>query len=268
MPPFSPREVYNLVAAGFDRPALRFWSLFGQGLVRAAQLKSGEHVLDIGCGTGAAALPAARAVGPQGSVIGVDIAEKMVARARERAREARLLNAAFETADVSSYSPERKFEVILGAFSLFFFEDIPATLAKLRTLTAPEGRWAFSFWGDRSFEGPARTLKRDIEDYLPTPFAQPLPWERFSTPGKIRDVFAQVGYRAEISRELPDYFLSNAQEWWEVVMNSGYRKYVEMIPAGRRDEFRASHLAHVEKQHLTPRGISLYLPAYYVVVRL
>ena len=56
-------------------------------LLAAAALQPGEAVLDVACGPGRVALQAARAVGPQGSVFGIDLSERMVDAARERARQ-------------------------------------------------------------------------------------------------------------------------------------------------------------------------------------
>src|SRR5580692_9477778 len=53
-------------------------------ILREAHATTGEHVLDVGCGPGATALPLAAAVGPQGHVTGVDIAEPMLGLLRQR----------------------------------------------------------------------------------------------------------------------------------------------------------------------------------------
>jgi len=60
--------------------------------VRHADLRPGETVLDVGCGAGIDTLLAARAVGPTGRAIGVDMTPAMVARTREHARQAGLAN--------------------------------------------------------------------------------------------------------------------------------------------------------------------------------
>jgi ubiquinone/menaquinone biosynthesis C-methylase UbiE len=65
-------------------------------------LRPGMTVLDIGCGPGRLAIPAARAVGPEGRVVAVDVQPAMLARAAEKAREAGLDNIRFEEARVGS----------------------------------------------------------------------------------------------------------------------------------------------------------------------
>ncbi|HXG76745.1 MAG TPA: class I SAM-dependent methyltransferase [Gaiellaceae bacterium] len=63
---------------------------FRRELVELAQLAEGERVLDLGCGTGSLALEAARAVGGEGAVAGIDASPAMIGRARRKARRAGL----------------------------------------------------------------------------------------------------------------------------------------------------------------------------------
>jgi ubiquinone/menaquinone biosynthesis C-methylase UbiE len=63
-------------------------------------LPSGAHVLDACCGSGASAIPAAKAVGPGGTVVGVDLADGLLARARAKTRAAGLSNVTFQVGDM------------------------------------------------------------------------------------------------------------------------------------------------------------------------
>ena len=74
---------YNRAADHFDDSPLAFWDVSGRLTVERLHLKPGSAVLDVGCGTGASALPAAEVVGASGKVIGVDLAEKLLERAEE-----------------------------------------------------------------------------------------------------------------------------------------------------------------------------------------
>ncbi|WP_256339245.1 methyltransferase domain-containing protein [Streptomyces sp. 2224.1] len=60
----------------------------GRRLVDLAAPRPGERLLDVGCGRGAALFPAARAVGPAGRVVGIDIADTMIEAARAEAARA------------------------------------------------------------------------------------------------------------------------------------------------------------------------------------
>src|SRR5215204_291168 len=65
---------YNAAADFYDAPPLSFWDYFGRRTIELASLSIGSRVLDVCCGAGASALPAAELVGPKGKVIGVDVA--------------------------------------------------------------------------------------------------------------------------------------------------------------------------------------------------
>ena len=67
---------YDAAAHHFDDEPLSFWDRVGKRTIANLKLHAGAKVLDVGCGTGASALPAAQAVGGNGSVVGVDLASR------------------------------------------------------------------------------------------------------------------------------------------------------------------------------------------------
>src|SRR6516165_8962784 len=76
---------YNAAADFYDASPLSFWDYFGRRTIQLASLASGSRVLDVCCGAGASALPAAEAVGPTGNAIGVDLATQLLELARAKA---------------------------------------------------------------------------------------------------------------------------------------------------------------------------------------
>jgi ubiquinone/menaquinone biosynthesis C-methylase UbiE len=76
-------RTYSAAADHFNDPALGFWDRYGTATVDRLPLAPGHRVLDLCCGTGASAIPAARAVGPSGQVIGIDAAGPLLALARD-----------------------------------------------------------------------------------------------------------------------------------------------------------------------------------------
>jgi ubiquinone/menaquinone biosynthesis C-methylase UbiE len=86
---------YNAASDSYDHPANTFWSRYGQQTVERLGLVAGERVLDVCCGSGASAIPAAQSVGPTGSVIGVDLAENLLALPHRKAKDRGLTNVEF-----------------------------------------------------------------------------------------------------------------------------------------------------------------------------
>jgi ubiquinone/menaquinone biosynthesis C-methylase UbiE len=76
---------FNAAADNFDYSALGFWDHFGRRTVDKLSLQTGARVLDVCCGSGASAIPAAEAVGPSGLVVAVDLADRLLELARATA---------------------------------------------------------------------------------------------------------------------------------------------------------------------------------------
>src|SRR5258705_6870284 len=110
---------YNAAAIHFDDAPLAFWDVAGRRTVERLNLKDGSAVLDVGCGSGASALPAAEFVGSSGSVLGVDLAEKLLERARAKAAQRQLQNVEFRLGDMTNLGfPDGHFDVVVSVFSV------------------------------------------------------------------------------------------------------------------------------------------------------
>ncbi len=114
-----------------------------------AGLSEGMRVLDIGCGTGASSLEASRRVGSTGDVLGLDISQPFLNRARLRA--AGMTNLLFEYADAQvadlTYGDR---DAVISRFGVMFFEDPVAALANMARALKPGGQMTFAAWGGLS----------------------------------------------------------------------------------------------------------------------
>ncbi len=119
---------------------------FGRALLDAANLQSGESVLDVGCGTGWTSLGAGQQVGPDGAVLGVDLSVPMLTRARERATQAGLQHVRFDVADAQTETLGGPFDAIISRFGVMFFDDPPAAFTNLRRAITDDGRLSFVCW--------------------------------------------------------------------------------------------------------------------------
>jgi ubiquinone/menaquinone biosynthesis C-methylase UbiE len=97
---------YDLFSNFYDRSLERFYETPRAISVEALRVEPGHTVLDLPCGTGQSLDGLARAVGPQGLVVGVDVSEGMIRRAQARARERGLDRVKLITADVHSLRRE------------------------------------------------------------------------------------------------------------------------------------------------------------------
>src|SRR5436190_5084888 len=91
---------YNAASDFYDHPVNSFWERYGRNTVARLGIGSGAQILDVCCGSGASAIPAAEAVGPQGFVLGIDLADNLLALARAKAKERGLANIEFRVGDM------------------------------------------------------------------------------------------------------------------------------------------------------------------------
>jgi ubiquinone/menaquinone biosynthesis C-methylase UbiE len=110
---------------------------------RRAGIGSGMHVLDLGCGVGDVSMLAARMVGTDGKVLGIDRNALSVATARQRAAAAGVRNVRFDTAELGSFDTTETYHALLGRFVLAFMPDPAATLRRFQNFLKPRGIIAF-----------------------------------------------------------------------------------------------------------------------------
>ncbi|MEM5460727.1 class I SAM-dependent methyltransferase [Paraburkholderia phytofirmans] len=148
-------------------------AVFGQAAIEAAAPATGERVLDIGCGAGASSLALAARVGAEGQVLGVDISEPLIDRARALARHD--TPALFLVADASSAElPEGAFDILFSRFGVMFFPDPTAAFAHMRRALRPGGRVAFVCWRGAAENDWMRLPVGALKDIVP-PSALPDP---------------------------------------------------------------------------------------------
>ena len=125
--------------AAYDRIQHRI-THFSEAALAAAKPQSGEKVLDVGCGTGATTAELARAVGPEGHVLGVDISAPLIGAAREH----KLGNASFALGDAATHPFETaSVDLVFSRFGVMFFGD---PVAAFRHLHAGARQLAFVCW--------------------------------------------------------------------------------------------------------------------------
>jgi SAM-dependent methyltransferase len=163
-----------------------------------ANVKPGERVLDVGCGCGQTALELIERVGPSGSVVGIDISQPMLARARERQSALSLKNLAFVHADAQTYPFERdRFDLIFSRFGVMFFEDPSAAFRNLRTTLRSDGRLCFVCWQalekNEWVRVPLRAAARHVALPPPPPLGTPGPFA-FADPDRVRSLLEAGGF--------------------------------------------------------------------------
>jgi SAM-dependent methyltransferase len=138
--------------------------------LRAAYgIRPGDEVLDIGCGTGLTTREAARAAAP-GRVVGVDVSERMLERARQLTAAERLGNIRYELGDAQVHRFDAAgFDVAISRFGTMFFSDPPAAFAHIATALRPEARLVLLVWQRYERNEWARAIDSALGDAAQPP---------------------------------------------------------------------------------------------------
>ena len=166
-------------------------------LERAA-VRPGEHVVDIGCGTGASSIELAERVGPAGRVLGIDVSEPMLARAAERVPPAAAVELVRADATAYPFRPAA-FDLLFSRFGVMFFAEPARSFANLRAALKSGGRVTFACWRKinenpwlqvplhAAYEHVPRLPQPGAED--PGPFA-------FASEQRVRRILDEAGFRS------------------------------------------------------------------------
>lgn len=126
-------------------PLERQLAPLGRHALEALAPRPGESVLDIGCGGGETALDLARAVAPDGTVVGMDLSAAVLAFARRAANGCERVRFVQADAQVFPFEPA-SFDAAFSRFGVMFFADPTAAFINIRRGLRPEGRLAFVCW--------------------------------------------------------------------------------------------------------------------------
>lgn len=223
--------IYNAAADHVDAAPLDFWRRHGARAADIAALRPGERVLDVGCGTGASAIPAAEAVGRAGHVLGIDIAEAMVMRARLRADDQGLENIRFRVADMDEGGePETRFDAVIAGFSLDLAPDPMATLTTLWRLLRPGGRMVVTVLSRDAFQPAAAHFEAELRRFGPGLGRNIRAWAKFADPTSLLAEIEAVTAASPVLVTLRDSErLITPADWWTIAMGSAFRGEIERL---------------------------------------
>ena len=219
------RQDWNRVAGGWEKWDRFFdeqMAFLNHRLVADARLRAGMRVLDLGSGTGYPALLGAQTVGPNGSVIGLDLAEQMLAAARRKATTLGLSNVTFRADDVTTLPLEtNSFDAVTSRFCLMFLPEIPKAAAEIARVLKP-GCWvAAAVWSapdkNPSIGLSMEAVKKVVELPLPDPTAPGI--FRLAKPGDLAGMLQQAGLVDVTDQEfLAEWSYTSADEYYTSLM--------------------------------------------------
>jgi ubiquinone/menaquinone biosynthesis C-methylase UbiE len=237
-------STYSAAADHYERPALAFWDRWGAGTVSRLALSPGDAVLDLCCGAGGSALPAARAVGPDGRVLGVDLAVPLLELAQAKAARERLTNVEFRQGDATRTGlPSGSFDVVVCVFGVFFASDMPGFVTEMWRMVRPGGTLAITTWGPGWCEPASSVFWDCVRDAEPSLYRGFNPWDEITTPDALTRLFARGGVETATAQPgAGAHNLDRPEDFSDIVLGSGYRGTIDALRPEQSDAVRGQVL--------------------------
>jgi len=243
----------------------------GDALVESFGIRPGLKVLDLGCGDGTTALPAAQR---GADVLGVDIANNLVAAGNQRAKAAGLANCRFQEGDASQLTglADQSFDLVVSIFGAMFAPR-PFDVAKeMVRVTRRGGRIIMGNWIPNDPTLVAQILKISSA-YTPPPpegFVSPMTWgvdshvtERFTAAGVPADRihFARETFTFSI-QDTPSNYLARFRDFYGPTMNA----FEAAQKNGRADALQKELENLFASQNRSARADATVIPATFLRV--
>ncbi len=243
----------------------------GDALVSTLGITEGLEVLDLGCGDGTTAIPAAI----RGArVLGVDIASNLVAAGNKRAQQFNLPHCRFQEGDASNLHelPAAQFDLVVSIFGAMFAPDPFVVAKEMVRVTKPGGRIVMGNWIPNDPTLVAQILKISASYSPPPPaaFISPMTWglegqviERFTGAGvhKPRIAFARETYFFHF-RDAPKALVNTFKQFYGPTMNA----FEAATKNGRAEALQAELETLFETQNLSKAPNLTLIPATFLRV--
>jgi len=227
--------LWSRAAAGYEQSGVEFFGPLGLELVTRADLRPGERVLDVGTGRGHVLFPAAAAVGPDGTVQGIDLAEEMVRLTTAEIADRGVTNASVRVGDATDPGlPDGSVDVVLAGFMMFLLPDPAAALRAYRKVLATPGRLVFSTYGPSDEHLlAARAILRSLAGMEPSSDAV------FNDPDAMAAMVRDAGFgEVTIADVTVRTRFPQAGQWWQWAWSVGIRASLERIGPEQLEQAR------------------------------
>jgi ubiquinone/menaquinone biosynthesis C-methylase UbiE len=246
-------RAYTAAADHYTLTTLGFWDRFGSATVSRLRLAPGMTVLDLCCGAGASAIPAAHAVGAAGRVLGIDVAAPLLDLARARAAREGLSSVEFRHGDATRTGlPDGSFDAVVCVFGVFFAPDMAAFVQEMWRLVRPGGVLAVTTWGPGLFEPANSCFWQCVTEVEPSLYKRFSPWDEITTPAALAELLTRAGVpRPAVAAVEARHHLEHPDRFWDIVLGSGYRATIDALSPDQRDHIRESLLAELRLREVT-----------------
>jgi len=173
--------------------------------------------------------------------------------ARQKAASRNLGNAEFHFSDMERLGyPDGHFDAAVCVFAIFFIPDMAKQLRELWRMLGPDGQLAITTWGPRVMEPAASVFWSAVKELRPDLYLGFNPWDRITEPEPLRALLAEAGIaNAEIAAEDGRQGLRSPEDWWTIVLGSGFRSIVDQMGPEMAGRLRETNLSQIRSQGIT-----------------
>ena len=227
-------EAFDHGSAEFAEWTPLLWDPVGAAAVEAAPPRAGDRVLDVCCGSGSSAIPAARAVGADGLVDAVDLSRALLDQGARRAQGLPQLR--FHQADASRWTAADglPYDRVQCVFGVFFLPDMDTAVAHLVDQLRPGGTVSVTTWRQGSVDDVVGPLVQALTEHTGTPLDRPAAAARAArvdTADKLAGWLTGLGLGEVevrlVERDVP----LTPDSAWRFVMGSGIRSALAGLDA-------------------------------------
>ena len=165
-------------------------------LIDRAAPRAGERIVDVGCGSGASTFALAAKVAPDGCVLGVDVSEPMLTRARQSAPQGLPVEFTLADATVHPFAGE-SFDLLASRFGVMFFADPVASFTNLHRALRKSGRLAFACWQEPRenpfFMAPLQAVYKHVPKLPQLGPEDPGPFS-FASEARVNRILGEAGF--------------------------------------------------------------------------
>jgi SAM-dependent methyltransferase len=144
------------------------------------------------------------------------------------------------------------FDAVVCVFGIFFVPDMEMAVRELWRCVRPGGQLAMTTWGPNLFEPANGAFWRSIKKVRPDLHKAFNPWDRINDPKGLEKILNGGGIESpEIIAENRLHRINSAEDWWTIILGSGYRGTIEQLSRSDRERVKEANLAFIRDERIS-----------------